>query len=294
MTTGMRGCVAGILLLMPVVVVAQDLPLIAPAPTPKCQFEASAVQDTTELSLFLTPPPSVSHARKQQDVYAPYISAIASTFQQPKRMSISYYPGASEIEGAALRNTAGECDAWCIVGPLEGEVQFRLWKGRVSDISWWLVPDSPELMRAIEQAIRAGDSLHLFPEAPKLKGLSKGTVRLAMRLARWPPAIGGTPIAHVPLPLIKDVTPVEVIFQPVPHRPSIPAEFVPGGAVELQYVVAEDGLVPEETVRVLKAEQQIFVRPAVQAILRSRFRPATAGGCPVRQMVHQRVVYRSH
>jgi hypothetical protein len=290
----MPGCVAGVLLLMPVVVVAQDLPLITPATTPKCQFEASAIQDTTELSLFLTPPPSVSHARKQQDLYAPYISAIASTFKQPKRMSISYYPGASEIEGAALRSTTGECDAWCMVGPLEGEVQFRLWKGRVSDIYWWLVPDSPEVMRALEQAIRVSDSLRLLPLTPAFKGLPKGTVRLAMRLARWPPAIGGTAIAHVPLPLIKDVTPVEVIFQPVPHRPSIPAEFVPGGAVELQYVVAEDGLVPEETVRVLKAEQQIFVRPAVQAILRSRFRPATAGGCPVRQMVHQRVVYRSH
>jgi hypothetical protein len=291
MITRMPGCVAGILLLMPGVVAAQDLPLVMPGTTPKCQFEPGSIRDTIEFRLFLTPPRSVAKAGSQRDAYTPYIMAIASTFQQPKYMSVSFYPAGSDADENGA-DAIGDCDAWCEFGPLEGEVQFRLRNGRVSDISWWLVPDSPEIMRAIEQAIRAGDSLRLFPEAPKLKGLPTGTVRLAMRLARWPPAIGGTPIAHVPLPLIKGVTPVEVIFQPVPHYPSIPAEFVPGGAVELQYVVAEDGLVPEGTVRVLKAEHQIFIRPAVQAILRSRFRPATAGGCPVRQMVHQRVVYR--
>lgn len=293
MITRLPGCVAGILLLMPVLVAAQDLPLVLPGSTPKCQFEPSAIQDTTELGLFLTPPPSVSQARKQQDVYAPYISAIASTFQQPKHMSISYYPGASEIDGAALRSTAGECDAWCMVGPLEGEVQFRLWKGRVSDISWWLVPDSPEVMRAIEQAIRVSDSLRLLPVTPTFKGLPKGTVRLALKLARLPPATGRTLIGRVTLPVIKDEKPVEIISQPAPVYPSVPEEFVTPGVVELQYVVGEDGRVPEETIRVLKAKHPMFIRPAMRAILRSRFRPATAGGCPVRQMVHQRVVFRT-
>ena len=114
-----------------------------------------------------------------------------------------------------------------------------------------------------------------------------------MRLARWLPAIGGTAIGRVRLPVIKDGNPVEIIFQPPPHYPSIPPEFVTSGAVALQYVVGEDGLVPEETIRVLSAEHHVFIRPAVHAILRSRFRPATAGGCPVRQMVHQRVVFRA-
>lgn len=291
MSTRIPGCVGA--LLLPVVVAAQELPLVLPGTAPKCQFEPTAIQDTTEFSLFLTPPRSVPKARRQPEEYTSYINAIASTFQQPKHMSISYYPGGSDQDEPANLRNAGDCDAWCMVGPLEGEVQFRLRQGRVSDISWWLVPDSPEGMRAVEQAIRASDSLRLFPEVAKLKGLPNGTVRLALRLARWPPAIGGIPIARLRLPVIKEGEPVQIISQPRPHYPSVPAEFATGGIVELQYVVGENGLVSEETIRVLNAEHHILIRPAVQAILRSRFRPATAGGCPVRQVVHQRVVFRT-
>ncbi len=277
--------------LLPAGATAQELPIVTRG-APACRFDSTTIQDSIDFTLFLSPPRSIPKVRKHPEQYTPYILAIASTFQQPPRLSISYWPGSWADDQIKRKSAVGDCDAWCTVGPLEGEVQFRLQEGRVVAVSWWLVPDSPEVMRTLEMAIRQADSLGLFPTNLKLAGLPEGTVRLALRLARWPPAIGGVPIGQLRLPHVRITRAVDIVFQPTPHFPSPAAESGLSGPVSLQYIVGEDGLVPEETIRVLDAGHAAFVRPAVRAILGSRFRPAVAGGCPVRQLVHQRVVFR--
>ncbi len=284
MTRTLRvGSLAAVLLLTSRAATGQTLPLITSGTMPECRFDSTVIQDTLDFTLFLTPPRSVPKARNEREHYTPYINAIASTFQQPRRVSVWFFPGGK---------FTGNMDAWSTVGPLEGEVEFRIRDGRVEEVSWWLVPDSREVMRSIEHAIYTADSLRLFPPARKLGGLPKATVRLALRLARWPPAIGGAAIGRIRLPVIDDTEPVEIIHQPRPHYPALPPELRAEGAVSLQFVVGENGLVPEETIRVLEAENHVFIASAVEAIARSRFRPATAGGCPIRQAVLQRVVFR--
>ncbi len=279
-----------ILLLVPAWTSAQELPL-REVEVSSCKFDSTAVQDTVDLTLFLTPPLSVTNSPARREQYTPYINAVASTFEQPAPFSISYWPGgwAEQIEN---KPSPGDCDAWCSAGPLEGEIQFQLELGRVTKISWWLLPDSPEVMRALEKAVRQADSLHLFPKNGRLAGLPRGTVRLALRLARWPPMAGGVPIGKVRLPLVRQNRPVEIVYQPVPHFPAAAGDYGLSGIVSLQYIVGEDGVVSEESIRVLRAEEPAFIRPAVRAILGSRFRPAQAGGCPVRHLVQQRVVFR--
>ena len=258
---------------------AQELPILA-RPQLSCRFDLTAARDTIDFTLFLTPPRTIPQAGRQRDQYTPYLQAIASTFVQPQRLTVSYWPGTWAEDQIERKSPVGNCDAWCLVGPMEGEIQFNLENDSVTAVSWPVVPDSREVMRAVELAIREADSLTLFPHAPKFAGLPSGTVRLAVRLSRWAPAIGSVPIGRVRLPHVRQTKVVEVLYQPHPHFPNSAVEFGLSGPVSLQYVVGEDGLVPEETIRVLEAAHPAFINPAVRAILGSRFRPAEAGGCP--------------
>jgi hypothetical protein len=279
-----------VLLFLPTLASAQELPALT-RKAPSCRFDSTTIRDTIDFTLFLSPPRSIAKARSRREQYTPYIAAIASTFEQPQ-LSISYWPGSWADDQIERKSSVGDCDAWCTAGPLEGELQFRLKKGRVSAISWWLAPDSPAVMRALEMAIRRADSLGLFPTSQRLAGLPQGTVRLALRLARWPPAVGGVAIGRVRLPHVQVTRDVGIVSQPTPEFPGTAAAYGATGAVSLQFIVSEEGLVPAESIRILKAEEPVFIRPAVRAILESFFTPAEAGGCPIRQLVQQRVVFR--
>jgi hypothetical protein len=273
---------------------AQQFPARGGVLAPTCQFDTSAFRDTTDYSLFLTVPRSVPGAAKRHQSYAPYISAIASTFEQPPRLSLTYWPGtdASDIDEANEAVPVCSTDErWCNPGILDGEVQFRFENGRVGTLEWRLSPDSPEAGRALEQAIRRADSLNLFPGDPRIRGLPRGTVRLGFRLARELPLKGGLPLSRIRLPYIRATAPVAIIFQPEPQFPSAMA-----GAnvtVSFTYIVAEDGRVIDETIRTLDEGHPAFVRAAKHAIRISHFRPAQAGSCPVKMLVQQRVVFRS-
>ncbi|MBA3445237.1 MAG: hypothetical protein H0T58_10365 [Gemmatimonadales bacterium] len=88
----MRGRLAAVLLI-PASAAVQELPLLTSPAAPGCKFESSFIRDTIDFTLFLTPPSSVAKARSQREQYSPYIHAVASTYQQPGRLSISYWPG---------------------------------------------------------------------------------------------------------------------------------------------------------------------------------------------------------
>jgi len=126
----MRGRLAAVLLI-PASAAVQELPLLTSPAAPGCKFESSFIRDTIDFTLFLTPPSSVAKARSQREQYSPYIHAVASTYQQPGRLSISYWPGGWADDQIESKSSVGDCDAWCSVGPLKGEVQFQLTRKRV-------------------------------------------------------------------------------------------------------------------------------------------------------------------
>src|SRR4051794_27257950 len=79
---------------------AQDLPLrVGPRPS-DCRFDTGGGSDSLDFTLFLTPPRSVSKSARRPEQYTPYINAIASTFEQPRRLILPYWPwkGKEEAE----------------------------------------------------------------------------------------------------------------------------------------------------------------------------------------------------
>lgn len=274
---------------------AQELPLIPGTPPSRCQFDTAAFRDTSDYMLFLTPPLSLAGASKRRDSYTPYLSAIASTFEQPRRLSFTYWPGtrADTEEPTAVPRCIGD-ERGCTAGILDGEVQFRLKEGRVQVLQWVVPPDSPEAVQALEQAIHRADTLQLFPSSAKIKGLPPGIVRMGIRLSRDLPSPGSVAVSRIRLPFIRATTPVAILHQESPPHPAaLPDANV---IVSLRYIVTEDGYVQHESIRVGDEARQahpVFVRAAMRAISLSQFRPARAGSCPIRLMVDQRVVFRS-
>ena len=59
--------------------------------------------------------------------------------------------------------------------------------------------------------------------------------------------------------------------------------------VELQFIVDESGRVPPNSIQVASAAYQEFVESAVNAVRAETFRPAMAGGCPLKMQVEQSV-----
>jgi hypothetical protein len=218
--------------------------------------------------------------------YLPYIMAVASTFEMPKQVTLGSWPGTLDDSDRPC-----EGDEWCQVGAWDGEVELALDdRGRLHDMNWTLWPDTPDVRAALETSLRRADSLKLLPPVPRRSKL-RGQIRLGLRFVRDPAISNGTVLGRFRLPYIKLTQSVEVITQPTPEWP--PNVIGQGrGIVQLQYIVAEDGRVSSETIRVLQADYRPFVRPAIQAILDSRFRPARVDSCPVKMLVRQRVVYR--
>ena len=61
------------------------------------------------------------------------------------------------------------------------------------------------------------------------------------------------------------------------------------GRVSLRFVVGIDGRPELGTIQVLSSTNKAFESPAIEAIKKSRFKPAKIRGAPVRQLVDQAV-----
>ncbi|MBL8986749.1 MAG: TonB family protein [Gemmatimonadetes bacterium] len=86
--------------------------------------------------------------------------------------------------------------------------------------------------------------------------------------------------------------PVAVVSQPAPEFPLLLRTAGVAGVATIEFVVDTAGLVEAGSIRVLDATHPSFGESARTAIERSRFRPATVKGLPVRQLVRQAVRFR--
>jgi hypothetical protein len=258
---------------------------IATAPGITCRFDTAAHRDTAQFSLYLAPP--LFEANAPASAYLPYIMAVASTFEMPPQITLGSWPG-------TLGDSDQPCDKdqWCDIGAWDGEVELVLNdRGRLGKLNWTLWPDTPEIRSALEVSVRRADSLKLLAPIPKGSKLRRNQIRLSLRFIRDSAIDGATVLGRFRLPYVAVTKSVGVITQPTPEwPPNVSGRGT--GVIQLQYIVAEDGRVSSESIRVLQADYRPFVRPAIQAILDSRFRPAQVDSCPVKLLVRQRVVYR--
>jgi TonB family protein len=249
-----------------------------------CQAAAAQRPDTGAFTLYLAPPLSTSGAPSDAQTYAPFVHAVAEAFQPPDGIAMESWPG-TIYEGDAPT----EDDAIHGVGPLTGQVQFRLAKGRVRDLAWELLPDSRDVSRAVQQAIHRADSLQHFLG---LKAPRGGLVRLSVTMTSQEAPAGSAPLVRVRLPYLRADSPVAVMEIPRPRYPAAAERRPVEGDVTLQYVVDEHGRAQQTSFRVISANYQEFVDAATDAIAAGSFRPAQSRGCPVKLTVQQRIRFQ--
>ncbi|MEP6591638.1 MAG: energy transducer TonB [Gemmatimonadota bacterium] len=83
--------------------------------------------------------------------------------------------------------------------------------------------------------------------------------------------------------------PVQYLDGPLPAYPPVLKTAGVEGKVSLRFIVGTDGRVESGTIQVLSSTNKAFEAPAIEAIKKSRFKPAKIRGAPVRQLVDQAV-----
>lgn len=83
--------------------------------------------------------------------------------------------------------------------------------------------------------------------------------------------------------------PVQYLDGPMPVYPPVLKSAGVEGRVSLRFVVGIDGRPEVGTIQVLSSTNKAFESPAIEAIKKSRFKPAKIRGAPVRQLVDQAV-----
>ena len=87
--------------------------------------------------------------------------------------------------------------------------------------------------------------------------------------------------------------PVQPISIPTPRYPPVLQSAGIAGSVDLQYVVDTTGHAEPNSFKVMKTTHPAFVDPAEEAIRKGVFKPAKFKGVPVRQLVQQRISFKS-
>jgi TonB family protein len=251
----------------------------APAESAAAACESSAmIHDTVELVLYLTSASDSSHPLPGKLA----AQAVADNFRPPTRLSL----GAAEVGwDPELVGPNG----WGAVTGLAAELDLQV--DRQGDLIHALVVESartPELNAGLLDAARRADSVGgLLPHAT---GKPK-TIRLRVGAGTQPGDLDA-PLMRLTFPYVRISEPVSVVHVPAPQYPPTAWKARIQSSVDLQYVVDENGRAVPSSVKVLKAEYAEFIASAVQAILHAEYTPARSGGCPVRQMIRQRVSFK--
>lgn len=88
-------------------------------------------------------------------------------------------------------------------------------------------------------------------------------------------------------------TPVTIVSQPRPTYPERLASRGRVGRVWMTYVVSSEGHPERGSFIPLLSDDSLFTQAAIQALLRSRFRPAVSNGQPAPQRVFQVIMFRT-
>jgi protein TonB len=85
---------------------------------------------------------------------------------------------------------------------------------------------------------------------------------------------------------------VQVTRAAVPRYPDALKSVSIEGEVMMRYIVDARGRVEPGSIQVLSATHKLFAEAVREALLHSRYRPAEAGGQPVRQLVEQPFIFK--
>ena len=256
---------------IPTVVSAQSR-----TPAARCVFDTAAHRDTivTTVSIFV---------RKDADSVAdPALTRaigmmMRGRFHPPESIASLFYP-----------NTAGPKEGpfgpggWTF-GTFELTIRPN---GGFDGIRWLVSTGDSATDDAFLRAVReAGDSGIGTALRPLLRG-SDVRVRVVVT-SRVDDSVAV--ILRVRVPVIRAQSSVRIRTFVAPGYPETAKVAGVQARVELQFIVDESGHVPPNSIQVVSAAYQEFVESAVNAVRAETFRPAMAGGCPLKMQVEQGV-----
>lgn len=164
---------------------------------------------------------------------------------------------------------------------------------RSTDHHWKVEPGWSALQESLDTAIARAGTSREYVEAVAGLYPSPHSFDLQVRSDGDPPAGRGLSLLRIRTPYLTLTLPATRLKGPDPKFPAAAASKRQSGFVDLEYVVNEDGRVDSASVHPLRVTDAIFLPPARETILRSQYQPATVTGCPVPQLVRQRIRFKS-
>ena len=274
-----RGALAALCLVAPLAIHAQQTPPAA------CVFDTAAHLDTAAVILYL-------RVRIQGDTGTDLIAneslaaTLRSRWHPPETIGRLFYPYTVEHPdpGPNLHPAAQMLD----LAPPAGAYSFTVSVDRhlreiaVQSTSGDSATDA-SLVAALEAAERDGDAAPFTHTVGAL-----GATLLAELYTDG--NRGGSPLVRVHVHRITVDSPAAFKSADVHSTPAIRRQGKSGFAT-MRYVINEAGRVEPSSLRAIEATSGIFADAARDALLGAKFKPARSGGCPVKMLVEQRVVF---
>jgi hypothetical protein len=249
-------------------------------PVSSCRFDSAAFRDPLVVWLAFEPPREAK--RSEIEELTPYGIAIAQRYRQPTQISFRTWPGTygRESETRPELNYGGF--------GMDGILRLVIGSGGHLAGEPHVYHDSPEIMRAIRQAVVDADSAGVFgaADANRNRRERKYTFRIS---GREQPREGAVAFARLP------ITALRLEEEPTMLRPG--AQRYPeeekrdgrSGKVRVYYVIDRLGKVIPNSIVALELSSPGFAQSAETMLLGSTFTPGMIGGCPVATGVYQTV-----
>lgn len=259
------------------------------ADTLPCRFDTTGLQAQRIIAVGLAGGFRQARFGARQPVPQTYLlaaEAVRQHYRPPTKISLPFW-----AKTPTVRSVGDSLDT---VGQgLDGILLFRLTEtGQLADTNIVVATASPEFNASLVAAVRRADSASAFP-------LPEGDVRrdngrILLRIVDFehaaPPAVG---LVRISVPVTRLDAQADYLTDPVIRYPEVSKEEGHNDDIVLQFVVNERGRADTASLRVLEGGHRELVLAALEALARTKFRPARIAGCAVPELVQVRYTFRT-
>jgi hypothetical protein len=279
--------ISGLVLISPLLLEAQEAPLRLRLPSrepAECGGGPITFNDTLRHVLYVSAPRVGGPRPGDRAFRDTQLQEIAQRFSPPAVVSVPALQRTGLYVTSEGHVTSHQ--------ELAGEVRFSLMRdASIEDVRLLESTDSPELDAALLQAVARAAADHAL--APLPSGMSGKPLEFAVRASTVKDStIASLPVMRVALPYLRVDEPVQVISIPTPEWPRAARNLKVEDVLDLQYVVDEFGHMLPGSLRVLRGGYREFGEAAAGALEKAEFTPAKVRGCPVAQLVQQRIRFQ--
>ena len=270
--------VAALLLFFPTSSLTAQLAAGQPGAMPvrACVIDSALARRRGILTLWAQPSARLSDTTARAAVERALVMEMQEGFVLPVTLDLWPWPGTGSEKGAGMASLGGRLD-----------VTVR--DGRLASREWFVEP-RPLFRRPLEQAIDRAAASDAFVAAAA--GLPDGHADFRIRfVASATDSAYGVALFRTRLPYLEISGPAQRVSGPPPVWPK--GTMGSNGYVDFEFVIGQLGVVVPGSIWVIDYIDSRFIASATKAVEAGTYSPATIMGCPVGQMVMQRVSFES-